>query len=192
MKLLKKIIIILIVLSIVSLIVLNIIGKNVKEDKLYEKEEQTKQELKDSFLGFSNATYLFSAYNGKIRTTNITKEIENFITQYLPEIYFDTQNLNSDNITKYYNENKEKIKKMDIETEKNFMEIVKFAQSMKEDLKQYDECVIDKESFSNEDTKYFNFKFKIIYKNGKTVDFKMKVINQIDNKDDSMFLFETI
>lgn len=189
MKLLKKIIIILIILSIISLIVLNIIGKNVKEKKLYEQEQNEVKEYKDSFLSFNNATYLFSAYKGKIRTTNITKGIEKFVTEYLPEIYDNTKDLNINDITNYYSQNKDKIKNMDIATEEDFIGIVKITKNMGENIKQYDECVIDKESFSNEDAKYFSFKFKIKYKDEKTIDLKMKVINSISDEDYLIFEF---
>ena len=142
---------------------------------IYYKTNNTVKSDKDTFLYIIGATTLYDRYNPKLDLIELGNVFYDFAVVDVPKIYEDVISRDNKLLEKYYKQNQKEIKKMNIYTQEDFIEISKQIQKI------YDN-EINTETITYTQNNLISFETEFIYDNLKS----LKVVFTISETDDAV------
>lgn len=132
----------------------------------------------DGVLNLSGVGVFFDKYSGDFKASEIASKLDSLTTEYIPKLYNTVKKYKDDELEKYYNENKNRIKEnIGI---KDFSEFSTFINSIKEsklDLDTWYRLDLITESFKDESDKsgYAYVEYEVSFKNDEKIKFSLYV-----------------
>ena len=151
---------------------------------IYYKTNNTVKSDKDTFLYIIGATTLYDRYNPKLDLIELGNVFYDFAVVDVPKIYEDVISRDNKLLEKYYKQNQKEIKKMNIYTQEDFIEISKQIQKIydnDENATVYD-YKINTETITYTQNNLISFETEFIYDNLKS----LKVVFTISETDDAV------
>lgn len=188
MNKLKYLLILLVIINFIIMVYLMVIPKIETEDYESYKMEKWREQYINNNVGestpkidlitFENESILLSNYYGVIPTGNVNKKFTDLINGGFEKIYNETKGLNSSELEKYLEENKEDIANATgITYISDLKDFVNKIQIYKDTELKFEKIEIIEGSYVN-NSAYDNFKVRISYENGKTLDFDVYLSNK--------------
>ncbi len=181
MKKFKIVIIIFIILAICTFIGLITLKRLYSEETKFSADGRTEknQLLLNGFGVFSEK------YSGKLKTSEISKYIQQNVKEDLPNLYKKIKKYNETTLKKYYEKNAEYIESnFGITSFEDFKEFSQKVQKININLKKWYKVNIDKETFvDNSDLKDYSYvEYNVVYEDNSILKFSVYITQRKENK----------
>lgn len=183
----KKIIVILLIICLIILMILGITYYNAKKEK-----EQTGKPLtplvdpkEDDVLNISGFGIFFEKYSGNLKSSEIAEHLDMITTTYLPEMFNQVKEYDTQQINEYYSNNADDIKdNLGIENVENFTSFLQKLKNLNEDLNSWYRLDLIKDTFTDESDKedYAYVEYEVSLKNDNKLKFSLYISKSVTTK----------
>lgn len=182
-KIKKKLIMMLTILLLVLLLLINIVVHLRKKEEAVNTPAMPAEELaefikENKILTYKNLTKI--SFVEGLTATEVTEELEEIITKYIPSLYDIIENFNENELRNYYLENENTIKrKLTIKSEEEFLELLNNWRRLQTEMDLYEYCeYLENESeidLHDESKNIYKLAFDIHYRNGSSWRFYLNI-----------------
>lgn len=168
----KYVLLVLFVLAIVSITIF--LGGLFKKEHIDAMPESIDGKTEKGQLLYSGIGVFAEKYTGYMSRADISDRFKMMVTEELPQMYSDLKNKSENEISKYYKENKPKLKEnYGFKDESDFISMLEILRNKNINLNEYEKLSVDMNSFkdTSEKPSYSYVEYDVSYSNGDSIKF---------------------